>query len=61
MEAALAKLERIHSETELVSRDILSIDLRIPGKMAVRLPEAVMSEHKESFEERAKELKKGAI
>ncbi len=61
MEIALAKLEHIHGETELLGRDILSIDLRIPGKMAVRLPEAVMTEHKDTFEKRAKELKKGAI
>ncbi|MBL4646400.1 MAG: FtsQ-type POTRA domain-containing protein [Rhizobiales bacterium] len=61
MENALAKLARIHDETNLINRDIISVDLRIPGKMAVRLPETVMKEHKTTFEKRAKELKKGAI
>ncbi len=61
IELALSRMATLQSDNELFDRDIQTIDLRIPGRMAVRLPETVMEEHKKAFDTRVKELKAGAI
>lgn len=61
IELALSRMATLQSDNELFDRDIQTIDLRIPGRMAVRLPETVMEEHKKAFDKRVKELKAGAI
>lgn len=61
IEQALSRMATLQSDNELLDRDIQTIDLRIAGRMAVRLPETAMEEHKEAFDKRVKELKAGAI
>lgn len=61
MEQALSRMAMLQSDNELLDRDIQTIDLRIAGRMAVRLPETAMEEHKKAFDKRVKELKAGAI
>jgi cell division protein FtsQ len=61
IEGALARIATLQADDELLDRDIQTLDLRIPGRMAVRLPEIAMEEHKKAFDKRVKELKAGAI
>nr|WP_306265293.1 FtsQ-type POTRA domain-containing protein [Pararhizobium sp. IMCC3301] len=61
LEEALVKVALLQAEDEILDRDIQTIDLRISGRMAVRLPEQTMEDYKKSFDERVKELKAGAI
>ncbi len=61
LDEALGRAALLQAEDEILDRDIQTIDLRIPGRMAVRLPEPTMEEYKKAFDERVKELKAGAI
>lgn len=61
VEQALSRMATLQSDSEILDRDIQSVDLRIPGRMAVRLPETAMEEHEKAFDKRVKELKAGAI
>lgn len=61
LEQALGRAALLQAEDGILDRDIEAIDLRIPGRMAVRLPEQTMEEYEKAFDERVKELKAGAI
>lgn len=61
LDQALGRAALLQAEDGILDRDIEAIDLRIPGRMAVRLPEQTMEEYEKAFDERVKELKAGAI
>lgn len=55
---ALALLDRFDKEQSVLSRDITSIDLRLPDRVAVRLTPEAQERRTAALEERRKTLKK---
>jgi Cell division septal protein len=60
VEAALAEASRLDAEYQLFSRDITSIDLRIPDRMAVALGPDAMKAREEMLKEMKAERRRGA-
>lgn len=58
---ALARLADIERRERVLEKDILALDLRVAGQMAVRLREPAIEEHRTAFEQRAKELKRETL
>jgi cell division protein FtsQ len=58
LEAALATLARLDREKNLLSRDIVAVDLRLPDRLTVRLSDAA-AEKREDALAAAKKKKKG--
>jgi cell division protein FtsQ len=54
VEAALASLLRLDAEKKLMSRDVTMIDLRVPGRVAVRLSDEAFRAHEATVRERQK-------
>lgn len=55
---ALALLTRFDEEQQVLSRDIVAIDLRLPDRIAVRLTPEAQERRQVAVEARSKELKK---
>ena len=57
IEQALETLARFDREKNLLSRDIVAVDLRLPDRLTVRLSEAAAERREEAFKKMTK--KKG--
>lgn len=57
VEIALETLARLNAEKNLLGRDIVAVDLRLPGRLTVRLSEAAAQAREEAFKKTTK--KKG--
>jgi cell division protein FtsQ len=57
IEQALATLSRLDREKSLMTRDIVTVDLRLPDRVTVRLSDAVAEKREEAFKKTTK--KKG--
>ncbi|MCY1382646.1 Cell division protein FtsQ [compost metagenome] len=53
---ALAEVERLDSENQLLSRDIASVDLRLDDRVTVQLTASGMEQRQKFLAERKKEL-----
>jgi cell division protein FtsQ len=51
---ALATVARLDARDELLSREIAAVDLRLPGRMIVRLTDDGLAERKAMLKEREK-------
>lgn len=60
VEVALAEASRLDAEYQLFSRDVTSIDLRIPDRMTVALGPDAVKAREEMLEEMKAERKRGA-
>jgi cell division protein FtsQ len=56
--AALARVTDIDAKSQLLSRDIAAVDLRLPGELVVRLSEAAFLARQEAIKEREKVARK---
>ena len=52
VEGALATLARLDAEKKLMTRDVSMIDLRVPGRVTVRLSEEAFRAHEAAIKER---------
>lgn len=59
LQAALDRLIKLDHEKKLLSRDIASIDLRLPDRVTVRLSDAAAQAHNEAIKANAKKKKGG--
>lgn len=57
-EAALATLAELHATDAILDKDLVSIDLRVGDRIALRLPEEGAASRKETLEAAAEERKK---
>jgi cell division protein FtsQ len=55
LDRAMADLARLDAERRLMSRDVASIDLRVPDRVTVRLSEDAMKAHEAALRERDRE------
>jgi len=55
---ALAHLAEVDRTTRLLSRDIIAVDLRQPGRIVVRLSEEAAQTRNEALEKRIEKLKR---
>ena len=60
IEAALADLLRLDAEKKLMSRDVTMIDLRVPGRVAVRLSDDAFKAHEAAMRDRQKARRRAA-
>jgi cell division protein FtsQ len=60
MESALTLLSSLEREKKILSRDIVSIDLRQPDRVAVQLSEAAAAARDAALKEKAKQKKGGS-
>ena len=58
IEPALELLARVDREKNLISRDIVAIDLRLPDRLTVRLSEGAAQAREDAFKKTTK--KKGS-
>jgi cell division protein FtsQ len=56
--AALARVADVDAKSQLLSRDIAAVDLRLPGELVVRLSEAAFLARQEMIKEREKAARK---
>jgi cell division protein FtsQ len=59
-EAALARLLRLDQEKQLLSRDIVAVDLRLPDRVAVRLSEEAANARAEALQPKKRKRKGGS-
>jgi cell division protein FtsQ len=55
--AALAELARIDRESQALSRDIIAVDLRVPGRVAFRMTEEAAAERREWLDRKIPKVK----
>jgi cell division protein FtsQ len=55
--AALREFERLNREAQILSKDIIAVDMRIPGRVAVRLTEDSAAQRREHFEKTLPKVK----
>ncbi len=60
VETALAEVSRLDAEYSLLSRDITTVDLRLPDRLTVALAPEAAEARKKEFEEMERKRKKGA-
>jgi cell division protein FtsQ len=53
-QAALAELARLQHDSHVIDRDVLSLDMRLPGRIVARLSEEAASARVEALSHRAK-------
>jgi cell division protein FtsQ len=61
IEAALDRLVNLDRETKLISRDIVSVDLREPDRVTAKLSEAAAQARDAALKEKAKQKKSGSV
>jgi cell division protein FtsQ len=59
VERALDTLARLDAEKQLLSRDVMAIDLRLPDRVSVRLSDAAAQAREEALKKAAKKKKGG--
>jgi len=59
VEAALATLTRLDAEKKLLTRDVTSVDLRLPDRVSVRLSDAAAAAREEALKKAAPKKKAG--
>jgi cell division protein FtsQ len=60
IEVALADLLKLDAEKKLMSRDVTMIDLRVPGRIAVRLSDEAFRAHEAAMRDRQKARRRAA-
>jgi cell division protein FtsQ len=56
-EKALANLAKLDREAQVLSRDIIAVDLRVPGRVAFRLTEESAAERREWLDRKLPKVK----
>jgi cell division protein FtsQ len=59
VEQALERLVALDHDKKLLSRDIVSVDLRLPDRVTVRLSDAAAQARDEALKDKDKKKKKG--
>ncbi len=59
VEGALATLSRLEAEQKLLTRDVASVDLRLPDRLSVRLSDAAAAAREEALKKTAPKKKGG--
>ncbi|MGL4634950.1 MAG: cell division protein FtsQ/DivIB [Beijerinckiaceae bacterium] len=54
---ALQKLAKLDKDSQVLSKDIIAVDLRVPGRVAFRLSEESAAARREDFEKRLPKIK----